>query len=84
MRDFVASTYCTLFLPKESDIVKDMQHAGRIHSDMVENQPRVIKRKSTHLVLQRDAEGRPKDLDWRCTPSRPGERRGVEDAQTVH
>ena len=56
VRDLVASTCCILFLPKESNIVKDMQHAGRIHSDMVENQPRVIKRKSTHLVLQRDAE----------------------------
>ena len=76
-----------LFFPKESNIVKDMQHAGRIHSDMVENQQSVIKRKSTHLVLQRDAEGHrndPQDQDWRFTLSRPEEGRDVEDAQTGH
>ena len=46
VRELEASMCCTLFPPRESEIVKDVQSAGRIHSDMVENQPSV---ESTHV-----------------------------------
>ena len=61
-----------------------MQSAGRIYSDMVENQPSDGKRKSTHLALLRDAEGHrevPKDQDWRIKPPGLGKGRCVDDAQ---
>ena len=35
-----SATYCTLFLPKENDIVKDMQVAGRVYSDLVTKRER--------------------------------------------
>ena len=41
VRDLEASTYCTMFLPRESEVVKAMQNAGRIYSHKVENQPSV-------------------------------------------
>ena len=34
-----AATDCTLFLPKDSDIVKEMLSIGRHHSNMLENHP---------------------------------------------
>ena len=37
VRDLEAASYCTLFVPKESDIVTEMHTAGRFHSDMVPN-----------------------------------------------
>ena len=39
VRDLEAATYCTLFLPNESDIVTEMQNAGRFYSDMVTRHP---------------------------------------------
>ena len=39
MRDMEAATYCTLFLPKDSDIVKEMLAIGRHYSNMLENHP---------------------------------------------
>ena len=39
MRDMEAATYCTLFLPKDSDIVKEMLSIGRHYSNMLENHP---------------------------------------------
>ena len=39
MRDLETVTYCTLFVPKESDIVTEMQNVGRFYSDMVTNHP---------------------------------------------
>ena len=39
MRDLGAATYCTLFLPEESDTVKEMQDAGRVHSELETNHP---------------------------------------------
>ena len=39
MRDLEAATYCTLFLPEESDIVKGMQDAGRVYSELVTEHP---------------------------------------------
>ena len=39
VRELEAATYCTLFVPKESDIVTDMQNAGKRHSGMVRNHP---------------------------------------------
>ena len=37
MRDLEAATYCTLFLPKGSDIVKEMLAIGRHYNNMIEN-----------------------------------------------
>ena len=39
MRDMEAATYCPLFLPKGSEIVKEMLVIGRHHSNMTENHP---------------------------------------------
>ena len=39
MRDMEAATYCTLFLPKDSDIVKEMLAIGRHYNNMIENHP---------------------------------------------
>ena len=39
--DLEAATYCTLFPLTGSDIVKEMQNAGKFHSNMVENRPSV-------------------------------------------
>ena len=39
VRDLEAATYCTLSVPKESDIVTEMQNAGRFFSDMVTRHP---------------------------------------------
>ena len=39
MRDMEAATECTLFLPKDSDIVKEMLSIGRHYSNMIENHP---------------------------------------------
>ena len=39
VRDLEAAAYCTLFLPKENDMVKEVQDAGRFYNDMVENKP---------------------------------------------
>ena len=87
VRDLESPTYSTLFVPKESDIVKEIQNAGRYYSDMVGKPTKRGKRKSAHLVLQRDAESHgkdPKDQDRRIERSRPGEGRRVEDAQDDH
>ena len=37
MRDMEAATYCTLFLPEDSDIVNEMLAIGRHYSNMMEN-----------------------------------------------
>ena len=34
MRGLESATYCTLFPPKEDEIVKEMQDAGRAHNDL--------------------------------------------------
>ena len=47
--DLEAATYCTLFLPQESDVVKEMHDAGRVCSEL--DHPRQVKRKSAHLVF---------------------------------
>ena len=39
MMDMEAATYCTLFLIKDSDIVKEMLAIRRQHSNMIENHP---------------------------------------------
>ena len=39
MRDMEAATYCTLFLPKDSDIVKEMLAIGRHYNNMIEHHP---------------------------------------------
>ena len=48
VRDLESPTYSTLCLPKESDIVTEIQNAGRYYSDMVENQPSA-ERGSPHI-----------------------------------
>ena len=35
VEDLEVATYCPLFLPKDNDIVKEMQDAGRFYSEMV-------------------------------------------------
>ena len=39
MRDMEAATYCPLFLPKGSDIVKEILAIGRHYSNMIEKHP---------------------------------------------
>ena len=39
MRDMEAATYCPLFLPKGSEIVKEMLAIGRHYSNMIEKHP---------------------------------------------
>ena len=41
MRDMELATYCTLFLPRESDIVKEMQDESRAHNELVTKYPDV-------------------------------------------
>ena len=41
MRDTEPATYCTLFLQKGNDIVKEMQDAGRAYNELVTYQPSV-------------------------------------------
>ena len=84
VRDLEASMYCTLFPPKEGEIVKYVQSAGRINSDMVENQPSVERGSPHILVLQRDAEGHredPEDQEWGTKFPGPWKGRGEEDVQ---
>ena len=50
VRDLESSTCCTLFPPKESDIAKETQNAGRCCSDMVEIKPD-MERGSPHIWL---------------------------------
>ena len=51
--DLEAATYCTLFLPKENDIVTEMQNAGWFYSVMATYHP---DKEEAH-TLQRDVEG---------------------------
>ena len=37
VRDPETATCCTLFVPKKSEIVTDLQNAGKLHSDMATN-----------------------------------------------
>ena len=56
MRDMEAATDCTLFLPKDSDIVKEMLAIGRHCSNMIRKSSRARKRKPSHMVLPLDGE----------------------------
>ena len=84
MRDLEAATYCTLFLPKDSDIVKEMLAIGRHYNNMIEKSCRERKRKPSHMVLQLDGESNRNGLeeqDRRTEPSRPGADRSSEVVQ---
>ena len=39
LRDLESATYCTLFQPRDSAIVINMQDAGRAYNEMVVNSP---------------------------------------------
>ena len=41
MRDMESATCCPRFLPKENDIVKEMQDAGRSYNEVITYQPRL-------------------------------------------
>ena len=41
MRDMESATYCTLFLPRRSDIVKEMQDAGKLYNEFATKHPDV-------------------------------------------
>ena len=56
MRDLEAATYCTLFLPKDSDIVKEMLAIGQALQQHDRKSCRERKRKPSHMVLQLDGE----------------------------
>ena len=55
--DIEASMYCTVFLPNESEIVKEIQNAGRLHSNMEEKTPNLEKKKHARSVFPCDGEG---------------------------
>ena len=57
LRDVEASMYRTVLLPTESEIVKEMKHAGRLDSDIVRKNARSGKRNSA----QRDAKSHQAD-----------------------
>ena len=51
VRDLEVPTDCTLFVPKESDIVAEMPNAGRFYSDVVTSHPDKEGGPPTHLVF---------------------------------
>ena len=59
-----SATYCTLFLPRENDIVKEMQDAGRTYNELETNQPSV-ERGIPHIWHEQDRVRR-------IEPPRPG------------
>ena len=84
-----AAAYCTLFPPKENDMVKEMQDAGRFCNDMVENKPDV-ERGSPHIwffvamLKATEKMCNKQEREWRTEPSRSGESGGNTDAQNKH
>ena len=63
--------------------MKEMKNAGRLYSDMVEKIARCGKRKSAHLVLQRDAKSYRADPHSQAGSLSPSDRGKVKALMTL-